>query len=59
MRNYTNQANVTKRISFNGLTIISDERFPLQARTLLTTAKPDEQCFTPPIYCIRTQHRQY
>jgi hypothetical protein len=47
MSNYTNQTNVIQRITFDGLSIISDERIPLPARMLLTTAKPDEQCFSP------------
>ncbi|WP_187290405.1 hypothetical protein [Enterobacter ludwigii] len=43
MRNYTNQANVIKRIAFDGLTIIGDQCVTSPVCMLLTTAKPDEQ----------------
>ncbi|KLR16301.1 hypothetical protein ABR26_18680 [Enterobacter bugandensis] len=44
MRNYTNQANIIKRIAFDGLTVISDERVTSPICMLLATTKPDEQC---------------
>ncbi|WP_288764536.1 hypothetical protein [uncultured Enterobacter sp.] len=44
MRNYTNQANIIKRIAFDGLTVISDERVTSPVGMLLATTKPDEQC---------------
>ncbi|MCM7883472.1 hypothetical protein [Enterobacter sichuanensis] len=44
MRNDTNQANVIKRLAFNGFTIISNKRVTGPVRMLLAAAKPDEQC---------------
>ncbi|MHA0274770.1 hypothetical protein [Enterobacter ludwigii] len=44
MRNYTNQANVIKRIAFYCLTIIGDERVTSPIGVLLATAKPYKQC---------------
>ncbi|EPL2414743.1 hypothetical protein [Enterobacter cloacae] len=43
MRNYTYQANIIKRLAFNGFTIISNERVTGPVRMLLASAKPDEQ----------------
>ncbi|HBE6754324.1 TPA: hypothetical protein KML76_004918 [Escherichia coli] len=44
MRNYTYQANIIKRLTFDCLTIISNERVTGPVRMLLASAKPDEQC---------------
>ncbi|EPV3661300.1 MULTISPECIES: hypothetical protein [Enterobacter cloacae complex] len=44
MRNYTNQANIIKRIAFYGLSIIGNERITSPICVLLASAKPDEQC---------------
>lgn len=44
MRNYTNQANIIKCLTFDCLTIISNERLSGPERMLLASAKPDEQC---------------
>ncbi|EOY8403664.1 hypothetical protein V5K10_000518 [Enterobacter asburiae] len=41
MRNYTNQANIIKRIAFDGLAIISDERVTSPICVLLAATKPD------------------
>ncbi|WP_320709342.1 hypothetical protein [Enterobacter sp. 302C9] len=41
MRNYTNQANIIKRLAFDGLAIISNERVTSPIRVLLAAAKPD------------------
>ncbi|MCE2009102.1 hypothetical protein [Enterobacter ludwigii] len=43
MRNYTNQANVIKRIAFNGLTVVGNESVTSPIGVLLAAAKPDEQ----------------
>ncbi|WP_276533110.1 hypothetical protein [Enterobacter vonholyi] len=41
MRNYTNKANIIKRLALYGLTIISDERATGPICMLLAAAKPD------------------
>ncbi|MHA1071665.1 hypothetical protein [Enterobacter ludwigii] len=46
MRNYTNQANVIKRIAFNGLTVVGNESVTSPIGVLLAAAKPDEQCIS-------------
>ncbi|WP_324280123.1 hypothetical protein SOP92_10410 [Enterobacter ludwigii] len=46
MRNYTNQANIIKRIAFDGLAIIRDKRATRPIGVLLAAAKPDQQCIS-------------
>ncbi|WP_048996201.1 hypothetical protein [Enterobacter kobei] len=43
MGNYTNQANVIQRISFDGFAIIRDKRATRPIGVLLAAAKPNEQ----------------
>ncbi|MFP2365662.1 hypothetical protein ACLEXY_02985 [Enterobacter ludwigii] len=43
MRNYTYQANVIKRIAFNGLTVVSNQRATCPISMLLSATKPNEQ----------------
>ncbi|HDC4520892.1 TPA: hypothetical protein O8T94_000663 [Enterobacter kobei] len=46
MGNYTNQANIIKRIAFNGLTVVGNESITSPIGVLLATTKPDEQCIS-------------
>ncbi|EHN8791603.1 TPA: hypothetical protein ACOEHI_000618 [Enterobacter kobei] len=46
MGNYTNQANVIQRISFDGFAIIRDKRATRPIGVLLAAAKPDQQCIS-------------
>ncbi|HCR2141976.1 TPA: hypothetical protein OND26_003469 [Enterobacter kobei] len=46
MGNYTNQANVIQRISFDGFAIIRDKRATRPIGVLLAATKPDKQRFS-------------